>query len=389
MLVLFQSGKPDATQIFRKGWWGKITAAIPILAERYLAQWLTKASKTPFSIEFFGFNLHKHPLVKSADIIHIHWVNHGFLNAKSLANLALLDKPVIWTFHDSNAFTGGCHVRYDCENFHRQCGNCPQLKWPGDNDLSHQNWKRKQKAYSKLHFQIIAPSRWMAQSVKDSSLMAIRKINVIPNTLDINTFKPYSKKEAKQILKINPDKFVILSGFMPSKNDKHKGTQYLIEALKELSARVEIDNEQIEMVVFGNKNEDTAALMPFKTTYLGTINKDEYLAKCYSAADVFVAPSLEDNLPNTVMEALACATPVVAFHTGGIPDMVSHLHNGYLADYQSSTDLADGMEWLMFHDSAVDVQKEARHRILQHFSPQVVANKHLDLYEKVLSENLL
>jgi glycosyltransferase involved in cell wall biosynthesis len=176
-----------------------------------------------------------------------------------------------------------------------------------------------------------------------------------------------------------------MSGFMPSKNDKHKGTQYLIGALNELAARPEIDNSLIELVIFGNKNDKDVPVFPFKTTWLGTINKDEHLAKCYAAADVFVTPSLEDNLPNTVMESLACATPVVAFKTGGIPDMVKHLQNGYLAAYESATDLADGIEWLYLTEDSELIQKEARRTVLNEFSPEVIAIKHEELYHTLIN----
>lgn len=386
VLVYYQFGNNPKITNLSKSPFAKAKAVFNIMAERYLAKSFVKAMKTPFSLQWFGKSVVKNKLLREADLIHIHWVNHGFLNPKFLAELADLEKPIVWTFHDSNAFTGGCHVRYSCENFHRQCGNCPLLKMSGPKDISHQTWKRKQKAYSQVNFDVVAPSRWMAQSVKESSLLGLRKVTVIPNTIEVDVFKPYVKSEAKKILKIAPEKFVIMSGFMPSKNDKHKGTQFLVDALYELSRRPEIPNEQIELVIFGNKDEENVPKFPFKTTFLGTINKDEHLAKCYAAADAFITPSLEDNLPNTVMESLACATPVIAFTTGGIPDMVKHLQNGYLAKYEDANDLADGMEWLFLHEQKEEVQKEARRSILAHFSPTVVAEQHLALYLKLLND---
>jgi glycosyltransferase involved in cell wall biosynthesis len=386
VLVYYQFGNNPKITNLSKSPFAKAKAVFNIMAERYLAKSFVKAMKTPFSLQWFGKSVVKNKLLKEADLIHIHWVNHGFLNPKFLAELADLEKPIVWTFHDSNAFTGGCHVRYSCENFHRQCGNCPLLKMSGPKDISHQTWKRKQKAYSQVNFDVVAPSRWMAQSVKESSLLGLRKVTVIPNTIEVDVFKPYVKSEAKKILKIAPEKFVIMSGFMPSKNDKHKGTQFLVDALFELSRRPEIPNDQIELVIFGNKDEENVPKFPFKTTFLGTINKDEHLAKCYAAADAFITPSLEDNLPNTVMESLACATPVIAFTTGGIPDMVKHLQNGYLAKYEDANDLADGIEWLFLHEQKEDVQKEARRSILAHFSPTVVAEQHLALYLKLLDD---
>ena len=383
--VYYKFGQDPNIINLSSDFFAKIRAIFNIMAERYLAKFFAKALKTPFSLQWFGKSLQNQSILKDADIIHLHWINHGFLSPKFLAALDELEKPIVWTFHDSNAFTGGCHVRYSCENFHQHCGNCPLLRFSGPADISHQNWKRKQKAYSKLNFHVVAPSTWMASSVKQSSLLGVRGITVIPNTIEVDIFKPYVKAEAKKILKISADKFVIMSGFMPSKNDKHKGTDYLIAALNELALRTEIDKSQIELVIFGNKDTQNMPEFPFKTTFLGTINKDEHLAKCYSAADAFILPSLEDNLPNTVMESLACATPVIAFKTGGIPDMVKHLENGYLADYKSSSDLADGIEWLFLHENRESLQKEARRTILTHFAPTVIANKHIELYQRLLN----
>ncbi|WP_240186752.1 glycosyltransferase [Pedobacter namyangjuensis] len=385
VIVYYKFGKNSKVSSFTNGIFAKAMAVFNIMAERYLAKILVKAVKTPFSLQWFGKSIINHPKLKEADVIHLHWVNHGFLTPKFLAELDELEKPVVWTFHDSNAFTGGCHVRYTCENFHQQCGNCPVLRLSGKTDISNKNWLRKQKAYSEFNFHIVAPSNWMANSVKQSSLLGIRNVSVVPNTIEIDVFKPYVKAEAKQILKIPANHFVLMSGFMPSKNDKHKGTQYLIDALNELARRPEIPNEQIELVIFGNKDEKNMPEFPFKTTFLGTINKDEHLAKCYAAADAFITPSLEDNLPNTVMESLACATPVIAFKTGGIPDMVSHLQNGYLADYKSSTDLADGVEWLFLHEDKEAVQKEARRTILNRFAPAVIATQHEEIYQTLIN----
>ena len=384
VMVYFQFKDSNKTGTFSKGIIQKGKAIFNILSERYLSKAVAKNLKTPFSLQWFGSSIVDHPALKSADIIHLHWINHGFLTPRDLAKLDELDKPIVWTFHDSNAFTGGCHVRYSCENYHKECGFCPLLKASGKDDLSHKTWLRKKKAYSELNCHIVAPSRWMANSVKLSSLMGFREVVVIPNTIETAVFKPYVKSEAKKILKISPEKFVLMSGFMPSKNDKHKGTSYLIDALQDLANRPGIDRDNIELVIFGNKENAVIPELPFKTTFLGTIANDEHLAKCYSAADVFITASLEDNLPNTVMESLACATPVVAFKTGGIPDMVRHLENGYLAEYESSEDLATGIEWLYHDENAADIQKEARRTILTKFSEQVIAEKHLLLYQSLI-----
>lgn len=384
VMVFYQFEESTKSRSFSKTTIQKALAIFNILAERYLVKAFVKALKTPFSLQWFGRSVIRHPDLKKADIIHLHWINHGFLSPKFLAQLDELDKPIVWTFHDSNAFTGGCHVRYSCENYHQQCGCCPLLKYSGKSDISHRTWLRKKDAYAQLNFHIVAPSNWMANSVKFSSLMGARAVNVIPNTIETDIFKPYVKEAAKKLLNIAPEKFVLMSGFMPSKNDKHKGTAYLLEALEKFSKRPGINKGNIELVIFGNKENAEMPEFPFKTTFLGTINNDEHLAKCYSAADAFLTASLEDNLPNTVMESLSCATPVIAFKTGGIPDMVKHQQNGYLAQYESAVDLANGMEWLYRLSNKEEIQKEARRTILTEFSPAVIAEKHLNLYESLL-----
>ncbi|WP_317132753.1 glycosyltransferase [Pedobacter sp. BS3] len=366
----------------------KYIAALRILSERFVSSRLSKPLKIPFSPALWGIDLSKHPLLKQADIIHIHWINHGFLRPRDIEKLQELNKPIVWTLHDSNTFTGGCHVRYTCNHYEKVCGSCPILKQSGPNDLSHAIWLKKEKAYRKLQLTIIAPSNWMKQSVKNSSLLGQRDVFVIPNTLDTAIFKPTEKSKAKEALNISPDTFVILSGFMPSRNDLHKGTPYLLQALELFAANPAVNHHAVELVVFGNRDEKNVPDFPVKTRFLGTIAREDQLALCYSAADAFVTPSLEDNLPNTVMESLACATPVVAFTTGGIPDMVEHLYNGYLAAYRDASDLSEGLYWLYTHPDRMIIAENARNSVLKKFSEQVIAGRHQELYQELISNRI-
>jgi glycosyltransferase involved in cell wall biosynthesis len=367
------------TNLFQKGW-----TAASIILERIWAKRYLKALKTPFSFAWFGRPVIHNEDVKKADIIHLHWVNHGFLNPKHLAEIARLNKPVVWTFHDSNAFTGGCHVRYSCDHFQRECGNCPLLKDADPNDASHKIWLEKRDAYNKLNFTIVAPSRWMQRSIAESSLMKGKAVSQIPNTLETDVFKPADKTSAREKLGLPKDKFIFLSGFMPSRKDMHKGTCYLLESLELLKNRLGEKADQVELVVFGNRNTKDMPEFPFKTSFLGTINDDGQLALCYSAADAFLIPSLEDNLPNTVIESLACGTPVIAFTTGGIPDMVGHEQNGYLAEYRSSESFADGMQWIIDHPDRGTLQQSARQTVMEKFSEEVVGKKHIEIYRSLL-----
>jgi glycosyltransferase involved in cell wall biosynthesis len=387
VVVHYKFGKNPAVLTFNTTALQKAYTAAIIVLERLWAKRLLKPMKrTPFSFTWFGRSVIHHPDVKAADVIHLHWVNHSFLNPAHLAELAKLNKPIVWTFHDSNAFTGGCHVRYTCDHFVRQCGYCPLLKKADADDASHKIWLQKHEAYQQLKFSIIAPSSWMLNSVLMSSLMQDKPALQIPNTLETNIFKPTDKVQAKKQLGLPEDKFIFLTGFMPSRKDLHKGTSYLLESLELLKERLGVNAQQIELVVFGNRNAKDVPDFSFKTSFLGTINDDARLALCYAAADAFLIPSLEDNLPYTVMESLSCGTPVVAFTTGGIPDMVQHLQNGYLAEYRSAKSFADGMEWAINHEVPTVLQQKARQTVIDKFAEPVIAQKHIQLYNQLVNK---
>ena len=388
LVVNFLFRANPEVQNLSKNLFSKFFAALGIILERITAKLFTKNVPIPFSFPVWGNDISGHQLVKSADIIHLHWINHAFLRPQDIAKLSGLNKPIVWTFHDSNAFTGGCHVRYDCDHFMKECGNCPILKYQGPDDSSHQIWKKKENAYSKLDITIIAPSRWMVESVKKSGIFGSANVVNIPNTLDTDVFKSTAKLEARAKLGLDPGKFILMSGFMPSRKDLHKGTPYLIEAIDLFIKNHEVSTDSVELLVFGNRDEKNVPEFSIPTTFLGTISDDEKLALCYSAADVFLAPSLEDNLPNTVMESLACGTPLAAFATGGIPDMVKHKYNGYLAEYRSSADLAAGIAWIYNYPDKAELNLNARQTIEDYFSEWTIAEKHIELYKSLLNNHV-
>jgi len=383
LICLHQADHRSGAKLISDGLFARLFAWFNTFAEHLLAKILTKKSGMPFSLQWFGRSVIHHPAVKEADVIHLHWVNDGFLSPKFLAQLDELEKPVVWTFYDSNAFTGGCHDHRDCEHYHKECGLCPLLKISGKDDLSHHTWSRKKKAYSELNCHIIAGDKEMADAVKLSSLMGFREVVIIPKSIP-KVFKPYLKAEAKKVLRIDPDKFVLMVNSTLLLEDVLKGAFNLLDTLNDLVGRPGIDPSNFELVILGSKTGETLPAFPIKTTFLGTISNDEHLSKCYSAADVFIVPTLQDRLPDGVMESLSCATPVVAFETTGTLRVVRHLENGYLAEYGSLDDLATGIEWLYHDENAPDIQKEARRTILTQFSETVIAEKHLLLYQSLI-----
>lgn len=341
-----------------------------------------KTVRFAFSPANSGSNIADHPAIREADVLHLHWTNSGYLSIKNLQQLLQLGKPVVWTLHDMWAFTGGCHYSNGCDHFVNQCGNCWMLRHPRENDLSHKVWKRKfAMLQSAQNLTIVSCSNWLGNVSRGSGLLGNRSTVAIPNPIDIDTFSPKDKIAVRKKWGIDTDAKIILFG-AANINDRRKGITYLVEALHLLKQQT--GDASIQMVIFGkNKHFDTGTL-PFRVKELSIISAENNLVEIYSAADVFVSPSLEDNLPNMIMEALACGTPVAAFNTGGIPDLVDHQQNGYLAEYKSAADLAAGMYHLLFSADTAVLSSAARQKVLDNFTNSKVAKQYIDLYNSIL-----
>ncbi|GAA4904056.1 glycosyltransferase family 4 protein [Mucilaginibacter defluvii] len=341
-----------------------------------------KSVRFAFSPANSGSNILDHPAIQEAEILHLHWTNSGYLSIKNLQQLLQLGKPVVWTLHDMWAFTGGCHYSNGCDHFVNQCGNCWMLRRPKTNDLSHKVWQRKfAMLQSAQNLTIVSCSNWLGNVSRGSGLLGSRPTVAIPNPIDVDTFSPKDKIAVRKKWGIDTDANIILFG-AANINDRRKGIIYLVEALHLLKQQT--GDAPVQMVIFGkNKHFDTATL-PFKVKELSIINAESDLAEIYSAADVFVSPSLEDNLPNMIMESLACGTPVAAFNSGGIPDLIDHQQNGYLAEYKSAADLAAGIRHLLFSEDNVGLSISARQKVLENFTNNKVAKQYIDLYNSIL-----
>ena len=326
-----------------------------------------------WSPQWLPNKIHKKINRLNPDIVHFHWICDGFVPIQEVAKIK---QPLIWTLHDMWPFTGGCHYNGTCDRYMYECGKCPQLGSDKENDLSHWVWSRKKKFWANLDLTVVTPSRWLANCARSSSLFGDKKIEVIPNGLDLQKFKPIDQLKAKEDLNLPVDKNLILFGAMNSIKDKRKGFQYLKSAINVLS-----EDLAFEAIVFGNSGKDSQLNIPIN--YMGNF-PDNMLTKLYSAADVFVAPSVQDNLPNTVMESLACGTPSVAFDIGGMSDMIVHKENGYLAKPFNTDDLANGIEWVVKQDQRKKVLREnSRKYVEKNFELKYIAKKYADLYSQM------
>ncbi|MDB5087307.1 MAG: hypothetical protein JWR09_1301 [Mucilaginibacter sp.] len=367
---------------------GKLKAKFNFFYERLPFIWFKAKDKSvrfAFSTADAGTDISNQPDILSADILHLHWTNSGYLSIKNLKQLFESGKPVVWTLHDMWAFTGGCHYSGECDHFINQCGNCWMLRDAGDSDLSFNGWLRKNdmlKAAQNVVF--VTCSHWLADVARTSFLLKDFRIETIPNPIDTEIFSAGDNITNRAKWGINPNSKIILFG-AANIMDRRKGLPYLVDALNDLKTNY-TDVQDVEIVIFGkNKSFDTN-LFPFKVYEVGIISSQADLAALYSLADVFVSPAIEDNLPNTVMEALACATPVVAFNTGGIPDMVEHLQNGYLAEFKSAADFAAGIHYVLNQEHKENLAANARQKVLNIFTNEKVAEQYMAIYQSIVKK---
>ncbi len=324
-----------------------------------------------FSPAPLGANLAKHPLVRQADVLHLHWTNFGFLSLNGLEKLLHLGKPIVWTLHDQWAFTGGCHYSRGCERFKTHCRQCPFLHRPGDRDLAFRIFEKKRKIFENAPLTVVACSGWLAGEARRSALLGGFPIQPIPNPIDTSVWRPIDRATARQTLGLPLDKKLVIFG-AGNLRDERKGFRFLTEAMRGVSGA--------ELVVFGKADPAALAEVPVPVHHLGVISGENSLIAAYNAADVLAVPSLEDNLPNTIVEALACGTPVVAFATGGIPEMILPEKTGYLVPARDATALAEGLRRALFAENSALQREAARAFALENYAEAVVAARYRRVY---------
>jgi glycosyltransferase involved in cell wall biosynthesis len=313
------------------------------------------------------------------DVVNLHWISRWIDQPSFFASLPP-DLPMVWSLHDMNPFTGGCHHAGDCERFTDHCRDCPQLKDPGPRDDAFRFFEIKKGCYAGKNLHVISSSNWMSAQARRSALLRhARSFHTIPLGLDTQSFKPIDKSSARHAFAIESERFVV--GFACADfSDENKGGVLLAEALHALA-----DKAKITLLVFGaGKLPDIGGR--YQLIELGSISSPRLQSLFYSACDVFAAPSLIESFGFTALEAMACGTPVVAFRTGGLVDIVADGETGLLEPTVGSVaGLRDQLDWMLQHPTErQSMGLAARQRVEKQFASTLMARRYLELYNSLV-----
>lgn len=312
------------------------------------------------------------------DIVHLHWVGAAFLN---LDELRLFDAPVVWTLHDAWAFTGGCHYPGDCRRFEEACGSCPQLQSSSENDRSRRQRKRVRSRLPAVALWI-APSAWMAQLATATGGVPVERTKVVPNGLDARRFGSGSRDVARQDLAVSEGALVLVAGAHDLREPR-KGGDLLPAALTTI---VEAVGRPVVLFLFGEGSAAITGDWPCEVRYTGFLQSEAEVARIFHAADLMLLPSLQDNLPNTAIEALASGCAVVGFDRGGLKEIVEHGRTGWLTDDVTGPGLGDAvMKWLQRGVDRDEVVRAATERVAREFSIEVQGRRLRDVYATLLA----
>ena len=342
----------------------------------FLCNHLNRKNLFAVSIANTGTDLSGNPSVKEADIIHLHWINQGFLSLKDIEALVKLNKPIVWTMHDMWPCTSICHHARDCEKFQTGCESCFFLKSKGK-DLSTSVFDKKLSLYKDANITFVGCSRWLSGRAKKSYLLQDKTVLSIPNPIDTEVYHPIGQGTARELLGLPSEKKLLLFGAL-NVTDKRKGIDYLIAALRK------IEKPDVGLVVFGQVKDDIRGLFPVPIHSMGYLSDESKIVALYNAVDIFITSSLEENLPNTIMESMACGTPCVGFEIGGIPEMIDHKINGYVTNYKDANDLSNGIQWVLEHGDRQALSDACVKKVQENYTEEVGAKKYLELYKSII-----
>ncbi|KYC36859.1 glycosyl transferase [Scytonema hofmannii PCC 7110] len=327
------------------------------------------------------FDIPKHPFYKQADILNFHNLHNGYFNYLGIP-LLTKNKPAVFTLHDMWSFTGHCTYSYDCDRWKTGCGECPYLNtYPGvSRDNTFLEWKLKDWIYSKANLTIVTLSHWLTEQVKQSILNRF-PIHHIPNGIDTEVYRPLEVEQCRSLLRIPSGKKVLMFGAQ-NLRDTRKGGNLLLLALQNLPSSLKAETM---LLTVGHGGEAISEEVGIPTLNLGYVSSDLLKSIAYSAADLFIFPTLADNLPLMLQESMACGTPMVSFKVGGVPDLVRPGVTGYLAATGGADDFCKGIVELLEDDSLRDRMKQnCRVIALAEYSLELQTQRYIQLYHQVL-----
>lgn len=367
----------------------KLRYALSFLWERFVI-WVAagfKRSKV-FQVDLAnaGVDITREKAFQEADIIHLHWINQGLFSLHQLGQIITSGKPVVWTLHDMWPITGICHHARECIQYQSYCVKCPYLAFPFlRRDLSYRVFNRKKKLYLPYALTFVGCSKWIAHEAQKSALTKNQKVFSIPNPIPTTIYRPKDQTLSRKKMDLPLDKKLLLFGAM-NVSDRRKGFEPFVKACYELREKG-YTQEELGIVVMGHHAEELKAVSPFPVYPMGYMDATEQIVAVYNAVDLYVTSSLEENLPNMVMEAMACGVPCVGFDVGGIPEMIDHQENGYVAVYGDEVDLAAGMQWVLQESGEQDLGNKARKKAVNSYSEEFVTSSYMELYEILLNSN--
>ncbi|MDQ3535801.1 MAG: glycosyltransferase [Bacteroidota bacterium] len=332
---------------------------------KYKFQKLIYKNVEGFNYPISPFCVHKHPLIMDADIIHLHWISRFISSSSFISHIKKLKKPIVWTLHDLNPITGGYHY----------------METEEINEKLNKKYLLYKKKCIDFHGNIhmVSPSTWIYKLIIESGIVNNENAHIIMNGIDLDKFFPLDKIESKKKLDINPNKKVIL--FLASNiEDKRKGLIYFLKSISLIN-----NKEDIHILCVGSGK----IVLPhdLECTFMGSISNFQELIQIYSSSDIFVIPSLEDNLPNTIIESLSCGTPVVGFNTGGIPDLIVNNYNGFLANRGDENDLAEKINLLLMNDNMLkEFSINSRIFVKEKLDNDIQSKKYIELYKSILNK---
>lgn len=349
----------------------------------YLIDRATRNVGLAYQWQPWSGRLRCHPWLGEADVIQLFNLHGGYFPIRLLPSMSR-HAPLVWRLSDMWPMTGHCVYSGTCEKWKSGCGTCPI---PRDYvelgiDTSAFLWRQKERLYAKCDITVVAPSSWTEKLARESPLLGRFPVCRIPNGLDTQIFRPIPREVACEILHYDPSIRRILFVAHGLDDNPRKGGSCLMEALKHMGA---LPGTELLLAGVGGESWERAGL-PIRVRRAGYITDDRLMAALYSCADLIVVPSSVENLPNTLLEAMACGLPAVAYDTGGMADAVHDGVTGHLVRSGDAAALASAIRQLLGDngEQRARMRDESRRLIEREFSSEIQAERFAALYGEII-----